>query len=85
MSQERSEEVQQSSLLPNPDSYSSKDLDSKNLRKAADSEVVPHRVDEVEIKKSKACFSETCFSLISYFVFTDRTNKSTRDTWASSH
>lgn len=68
MSEERSEEVQKSSLLPNANFYPSKDLDL-NLRKAVDSFWgCPHRVNEVEIKKSKAYFSET---LISYCVFTN--------------
>lgn len=37
VSQERSEEVQQLSLLPNANSYPFKDLDFENLRKAVDS------------------------------------------------
>ena len=55
-----------------------------------DCEIVPHRVDEGETnRRFKACFPETCFSTISWWVFSDPANKSTsRDyrslTWWSS-
>ena len=41
-------------------------------------ETVPHSVNEVKTsRKFKACFSENCFPLISYCVFSDPTNKLT--------
>lgn len=42
------------------------------------SETVPHQVNGVETsRKFKACFPENCFLLVSYYVFSDSTNKST--------
>ena len=42
-------------------------------------ETVPHKVNEIiTSRKFKACFSENCFSLISYCFFSEPTNKCTR-------
>lgn len=55
MSEERSEEVQKSSLLPNANFYPSKDLDL-NLRKAVDSEVVPIGLMRLKLRNLKLIF-----------------------------
>lgn len=40
-------------------------------------ETMPHKVNEVTANKYKACFSETCFSPISYYFFLGPTHKCT--------